>query len=93
MDPSIKVWDLPKEVMGGVEARLAQGLLIKVKGWGTDPALQWLLKPKQTQPPVIGVRAWLARGYSIPGGASQIGCGRAPASCVARCRTPLGVRV
>ena len=35
----------------------------------------------------IGVRAWLARGYFIPGGASQRGGGQAPAFRVARCRT------
>ena len=36
---------------------------------------------------IIGVRAWLARGYFIPGGTSQRGGGQAPAFRVARCRT------
>ena len=34
----------------------------------------------------IGVRDLVARGYSIPGGASQRGVGRAPAFRVARCQ-------
>ena len=41
---------------------------------------------------VIGVRAWLARGYFIPGGTSQRGGGQAPAFRVARCQTWTGVR-
>ena len=43
----------------------------------------------QTHPCIIlvGVRAWLARGYFIPGGASQRGGGQAAAFRVARCRT------
>ena len=40
---------------------------------------------------IIGVRAWLARGYFIPGGASQRGGGQAPAFRVARCQTWTGV--
>ena len=37
---------------------------------------------------MVGVRAWLARGYFIPGGASQRGgVSQAPAFRVARCRT------
>ena len=36
---------------------------------------------------IVGVRAWLARGYFIPGGTSQRGGGQAPAFRVARCRT------
>ena len=35
---------------------------------------------------VIGVRDLAARGYSIPGGASQRGVGQAPAFRVARCQ-------
>ena len=35
----------------------------------------------------IGVRDLVARGYFIPGGASQRGGGQAPAFRVARCRT------
>ena len=35
----------------------------------------------------VGVRAWLARGYFIPGGASQRGGSQTPAFRVARCRT------
>ena len=35
----------------------------------------------------IGVRDLVARGYFIPGGASQRGVGRAPAFRVARCQT------
>ena len=42
---------------------------------------------------VIGVGAWLARGYFIPGGTSQGGCGQAPAFRVARCRTRSGVDI
>ena len=41
----------------------------------------------------VGVRDLFARGYFIPGGASQRGGGRAPAFRVARCQTPSGVRV
>ena len=38
--------------------------------------------------PLIGVRDLVARGYFIPGGASQRGwVGRAPAFRVARCQT------
>ena len=33
---------------------------------------------------LVGVRAWLARGYFIPGGASQRGGGQAP---MFQCRT------
>ena len=48
-----------------------------------------LVRPKMTpkQPHVIGVRAWLARGYSIPGGVSQRGGGQTPAFRVARSQT------
>ena len=42
---------------------------------------------------MIGVRDLVARGYFIPGGASQRGGGRAPAFRVARCQTPSGVRL
>ena len=42
---------------------------------------------------MIGVRAWLARGYSIPGGVSQRGGGQAPAFRVARYQTWTGVRL
>ena len=41
----------------------------------------------------VGVRDLVARGYVIPGGASQRGGGRAPAFHVARCQTPSGVGV
>ena len=40
---------------------------------------------------IVGVTAWLARGYFIPGGASQRGGGQAPAFHVASCQTWLGV--
>ena len=36
---------------------------------------------------VVGVRDVVARGYFIPGGASQRGVGQAPAFRVARCQT------
>ena len=41
---------------------------------------------------LIGVRAWLARGYFIPGGTSQRGDGQARAFRVASCQTWTGVR-
>ena len=39
---------------------------------------------------VVGVRDLVARGYFIPGRASQRGCGLAPTFRVARCQTPSG---
>ena len=48
------------------------------------PALQTLAHASMN---VIGVRDLVARGYFIPGGASQRGGGQAPAFRVARCQT------
>ena len=40
---------------------------------------------------IVGVRDLVARGYFIPGGASQRGVGQVPAFSVARCQ--IGTRV
>ena len=67
---------------------------------GPQPSLlSWLVMQslhfynigKESTLHLVGVRAWLARGYFIPGGASQRGGGQAPAFRVARCQTWSGV--